>query len=122
MAHVLLVEDDKATRNLLKATLAKAGHTVAVANDGAAGFEEATKQRPDLIVMDLGLPQVSGYQAIRHLKRHPLTQAIPVLVLSGATTAADKDEAYEAGCDAYETKPVQIQRFMERVEEVVRKA
>ncbi len=120
MAHVLLVEDDKATRNLLKAALTNAGHTVGTADDGASGFDEATRQRPNLIVMDLGLPQVSGYQAIRHLKQHPMTQAIPLLVLSGATTAGDKDEAYEAGCDAYETKPVQIPRFLERVKELAR--
>src|SRR5437868_5186758 len=114
MAHVLLVDDDKTTIQLYKAALAKAGHTVMTAKDGAVGLAEAKKRRPGLIVMDLSMPEPNGFETIRRLKQDPDTKDIPVLALSGASTAGDKDEAYEAGCAAYEVKPIEMRQLLSR--------
>ena len=118
MAHVLLVDDDKTTAALYRAALSKAGHTVTTAKNGTLGIAEAKKHRPGLIVMDLGMPEPNGFETMRLLKQDPDTKAIPVLALSGAKTAEDKDEAYEAGCAAYEVKPIAMKRLLDRVTEL----
>jgi CheY-like chemotaxis protein len=120
MAHVLIVEDEKSSVLLMSAALKRAGHTVTAASDGAEGIAKAQSLKPDLVIMDMGMPKMNGFEAIRALKRDAATKAIPILALTGATTAADRDEAYEAGCDGYESKPIDIQRLLDRVKEFLK--
>lgn len=119
MSTVLIVEDETFTVELLSVVLKKAGHTVAVANDGAEGVAATRKLRPDLVIMDMGMPTMTGWEAIRTLKADPATRTIPIIALTAATTAEDRDEAYRAGCDAYEAKPIDIARLQERIAEFI---
>ena len=119
MATVLIVEDETFTVELLSLVLKKAGHTILVANDGAVGVATALKAKPDLIIMDMSMPTMTGWEAIRKLKAAPETKTIPVIALTSATTAEDRDEAYAAGCDAYESKPIDIGRLHERIKEFI---
>jgi CheY-like chemotaxis protein len=105
---------------LLSRALTKAGYAVASAADGTEGLAKVKAAKPDLILMDMSMPGMSGFEAIRRLKADPATKTIPVVALTGATTAADRDEAYEAGCDAYEAKPVNIERLLARMKELIR--
>jgi CheY-like chemotaxis protein len=115
MANVLVVEDETFTLKLLTTILEKSGHTVLTAENGREGIAQARKTKPDLIIMDLSMPQTSGWDAIRVLKGDAATRQIPVIALSSATTAEDRDEAYSAGCDAYEAKPIDIERLLNHV-------
>lgn len=119
MVSILLVEDEKSTVALLTRSLTKAGHTVTAAETGEDGLIKAkATPPPQLILMDMGLPGISGFEAIRKLKADPATKTIPILALTGAVTSGDRDEAYEAGCDAYATKPIDLALLAARVKEL----
>jgi CheY-like chemotaxis protein len=118
MASILLVEDEASTVMIISSALSKAGHTVVAAASGGEGLQKAKASSPQLIIMDMSMPGMSGFEAIRKLKAEPSLQAIPVLALTSAITAADRDEAYEAGCDAFESKPVDFTRLLARVKEL----
>jgi CheY-like chemotaxis protein len=120
MATILLVEDEKSTVLLLKSAMTKAGHAVTAAESGADALAKVSASRFDLIIMDMSMPGMSGFEAIRKLKSNPETRAIPILALTGAITAGDRDEAYDAGCDAFENKPIDIARLLARVTELVK--
>lgn len=119
MANVLVVEDEAFTIAVLTHILKRLGHTIVVANNGKDGIAHAKSGKPDLIVMDMSMPEMMGWDAIRALKADAETRAIPILALTSANTAEDRDEAYEAGCDGFEAKPIEVERFEERIKEML---
>jgi Response regulators consisting of a CheY-like receiver domain and a winged-helix DNA-binding domain len=116
MPKVLLVEDNEMNRDMLSRRLRARGYDVAVAVDGIAGFAAVTVGRPDLVLMDMGLPEMDGWEATRLLKADPATRSIPVLALTAHAMVTDRDKALEAGCDDYDTKPVDLDRLLAKIE------
>ena len=119
MARILLVEDQEMNRDMLARRLKKRGYEVSIAVDGAEGVERARTESPDLILMDLSLPVMDGWEATRTLKADEATQAIPVIALTAHAMSTDREKALEAGCDAYETKPVELPRLLEAMEKLL---
>ena len=115
MAKILLVEDQEMNRDMLSRRLKKRGYEVEVAVDGAEGVEKARNGTPDLILMDMSLPVMDGWEATRTLKADEGTRAIPVVALTAHAMSTDREKALEAGCDAYETKPVELPRLLETI-------
>jgi len=119
MARILLVEDQEMNRDMLARRLKKRGYEVSIAVDGAEGVARARSESPDLILMDLSLPIMDGWEATRTLKADEATQAIPVIALTAHAMSTDREKALEAGCDAYETKPVELPRLLETMEKLL---
>jgi two-component system cell cycle response regulator DivK len=119
MAKILLVEDQEMNRDMLTRRLQKRGYEVSIAVDGAEGVEKARAESPDLILMDMSLPVMDGWEATRALKADKATQAIPVIALTAHAMSTDREKALEAGCDAYETKPVELPRLLEAMEKLL---
>ena len=119
---ILVIEDDEASRDALSRRLARRGYAVAVACDGHEGVEAARAALPDLILMDLGLPRVDGWEATRLLKADAATAHIPVIVLSAHAMLADRDRALAAGGDDFDTKPVRFEQLLGKIETLLRKA
>ena len=115
MPNVLLVEDNELNRDMLSRRLAKRGFEVAIAEDGAEALDAVRSQRPDLILMDMGLPVVTGWEAATRLKKDPTTQAIPVIALTAHAMSGDRERALQAGCDEFETKPVELPRLLDKI-------
>jgi CheY-like chemotaxis protein len=103
-------------RDMLSRRLARRGFEVAIAVDGAQGVELARASRPDLILMDMSLPVLDGWEATRRLKADPSTQRIPVIALTAHAMSSDRDKALEAGCDDYDTKPIELPRLLAKIE------
>jgi CheY-like chemotaxis protein len=112
---LLLVEDNEESRDGLARHLRRKGFEVLLAVDGRQGVEAARKSAPDLILMDMSLPVLDGWEATRQLKAAPETRHIPVIALTAHAMAGDRDRALEAGCDEYDTKPVEFARLLEKV-------
>ena len=119
MPRILLVEDQEMNRDMLSRRLKKRGYEVSIAVDGAEGIEKAGAELPDLILMDMSLPVIDGWEATRTLKGDGATRGIPVVALTAHAMAGDRDKAMEAGCDAYETKPVELPRLLETIEKLL---
>jgi CheY-like chemotaxis protein len=119
MAKILLVEDQEMNRDMLARRLVKRGYEVSIAVDGAEGVDKARSESPDLILMDMSLPVMDGWEAIRTLKADEATQAIPVIALTAHAMSTDREKALEAGCDAYETKPVELPRLLGTMEKLL---
>ena len=115
MSKILLVEDNEMNRDMLSRRLQRKGFEVMIAVDGQAGVEMATSSSPDLILMDLSLPVIDGWEATRRLKANPATQGIPVIALTAHAMADDEQKAREAGCDDYDTKPVNLSRLLDKI-------
>ena len=113
---ILYVEDNEDNIYVLKNRLARIGHTVLIAGDGEQGIAMALAEKPDLILMDLSLPVLDGWEATRRLKASPETSAIPVIALSAHAMAGDREKALEAGCDDFDTKPVDFARLRAKIE------
>jgi CheY-like chemotaxis protein len=116
MPKILLVEDNEMNRDMLSRRLERKGYTVVIAIDGAIGLKMAETERPDLILMDMSLPEVDGWEATRRLKRDPATQKIPVIALTAHAMSEDREKALAAGCDDYDSKPVEITRLLGKIE------
>jgi CheY-like chemotaxis protein len=116
MAKILLVEDDANNRDMLSRRLQRRGHEVTIAVDGAEACARAAADRPDLILMDIQLPVLDGYEATRRLKADPHTRAIPVIGLTALAMAGDREKVLEAGCDDYDTKPVEFERLLGKIQ------
>jgi two-component system, cell cycle response regulator DivK len=116
MAKILLVEDNEMNRDMLSRRLEKRGHTVLIAVDGAAGIARAKADAPELILMDMSLPIIDGWEATRQLKADPATASIPIIALTAHAMAADREKALEAGCNDYDTKPVELSRLLQKIE------
>lgn len=115
MARVLLVEDNEMNRDMLSRRLTKAGHTVAMAFDGAQGVEMARAGGHDLILMDMSLPVIDGWEATRQIRATPGLDTIPIIALTAHAMAGDRDKAMAAGCSDYDTKPVEIVRLLDKM-------
>jgi two-component system cell cycle response regulator DivK len=113
--RILYVEDNEDNIYMLKNRLSRAGFTVIVATDGTQGVTMATTEQPDLILMDLTLPDINGEEATRRLKADPATKSIPVIALTANAMASDKEKAIAAGCDDFETKPVDMPRLLGKI-------
>lgn len=116
MVKILLVEDNEMNRDMLSRRLARRGYEVAIAIDGEAGIGAAASEHPDLILMDMSLPGIDGWEATRRLKAEAATRAIPVIGLSAHAMSGDRDKALAAGCDDYDTKPVELARLIGKIE------
>jgi two-component system cell cycle response regulator DivK len=112
---ILYVEDNDDNVYMLKNRLTRAGFTVVVATDGTQGVAMATSERPDLILMDLTLPDIDGKEATRRIKADPATQRIPVIALTVNAMEGDKEQAIAAGCDDFDTKPVELARLLDKI-------
>jgi two-component system, cell cycle response regulator DivK len=115
MARILYVEDNEDNIYMLQNRLRRQGFDVLIARDGASGVEMAKAERPDLILMDLGLPVMDGWEASRRLKSDDATSNIPVIALSAHAMSSDKTQALEAGCDEYDVKPVEWARLLTKI-------
>jgi len=116
MAKLLLIEDNEVNRDMLSRRLARKGYEVIAAIDGEQGLASARDDKPDLILMDLSLPKLDGWEATRRLKADAATRHIPVIALTAHAMTEDRDKALQAGCDGFETKPVDFARLLEKVE------
>ncbi len=116
MTRILLVEDNEMNRDMLTRRLQRRGYEVTLAVDGAEGLAEANSCAPDIILMDMSLPVLDGWEATRRLKAAPETNAIPVIALTAHAMSGDRDKALEAGCDDFDTKPVEFDRLLSKIE------
>jgi two-component system, cell cycle response regulator DivK len=116
MAKILLVEDNEMNRDMLARRLERRGHDVLIAVDGGQGIELAQQNAPDLILMDMSLPVIDGWEATRRLKVAPETSSIPIIALTAHAMSGDRDKALEAGCDDYDTKPIELPRLLGKIE------
>jgi two-component system, cell cycle response regulator DivK len=116
MARILLVEDNEMNRDMLSRRLVRRGFDVLLAEDGLKGVEVATSEQPDLVLMDLSLPGIDGWEATRRLKADPQTAAIPVIALTAHAMSQDRDKAIEVGCDDFDTKPIDLTRLLEKMQ------
>ena len=116
MAKLLLVEDNEMNRDMLSRRLRKKGYEVAIAVDGQAGLEMASSEEPELILMDMSLPIMDGWTATKHIKADDATNKIPVIALTAHAMEGDRIKALEAGCDDYDTKPIDLKRLLSKIE------
>ena len=116
MATIMVVEDNELSRDALSRRLERRGYRVVLAVDGQEAIDVAHAERPDLILMDLGLPRIDGWEATRQLKADLTTRGIPVIVLSAHAMTNDRDKALQAGGDDFDTKPVRFQSLIEKIE------
>jgi len=116
MKKLLLVEDNEMNRDMLSRRLERRGYQVLIAIDGEQGIAAAVEHRPDLILMDMSLPVLDGWESTRRLKQQPDTQGIPVLALTAHAMAGERDKALAAGCNDYDTKPVDFTRLLGKIE------
>jgi CheY-like chemotaxis protein len=121
MPRILLVEDNEMNRDMLSRRLQRKGYEVLIAVDGEAGVTMAASERPGLILMDMSLPTVDGWEATRRIKRLPETASIPIIALTAHAMAGDRDKAIEAGCDDYDSKPVDFERLLGKMQALLRK-
>jgi CheY-like chemotaxis protein len=115
MAKILLVEDNEMNRDMLSRRLERRGYQVVMAGDGQQGVEMAKTEAPDLILMDMSLPVIDGWEAARRIKQAPDTRGIPVIALTSHAMAGDREQALASGCDDYDTKPVDLPRLLEKM-------
>ena len=121
MPKILLVEDNEMNRDMLSRRLERKGYQVVIATDGEEGVETAKKEMPQLILMDMSLPVKDGWTATREIKDNVSLRMIPIIALTAHAMAGDKDKAMEAGCDDYDTKPVEFSRLLEKIEALIGK-
>jgi two-component system cell cycle response regulator DivK len=115
MQRILLVEDNEMNRDMLSRRLIRNGYEVITAVDGQQGAELALSERPDLILMDMSLPVLDGWAATRRIKGYDATRGIPVIALTAHAMAGDREKAMQAGCEDYDTKPVEISRLLGKI-------
>lgn len=115
MRKILLVEDNEMNRDMLSRRLLRSGFAVVMAVDGAQGVVMAESERPDLILMDMSLPVLDGWEATRRVRAGETTSAIPIIALTAHAMSGDREKAIEAGCDDYDTKPIEMSRLLEKI-------
>jgi len=115
MAKILLVEDNEMNRDMLSRRLTRNGYEVFIAIDGQQGVDMALSERPDIILMDMSLPVIDGWEATRRIKANDATRGLPVIALTAHAMAGDREKAMEVGCDDYDTKPVEIARLLGKI-------
>jgi len=122
MIKLLLVEDNEMNRDMLSRRLQRKGFDVVIAIDGVEAIARAGESKPDLILMDMNLPVKDGWMASQELKQASATQGIPIIALTAHAMAGDKEKALEAGCDDYETKPIEFPRLLKKIEALLQTA
>jgi two-component system cell cycle response regulator DivK len=121
MPKILLVEDNELNRDMLSRRLTKRGYEVSIAVDGVEGVAMTRSTLPDLVIMDMSLPVMDGWSATAELKADPVTRPIPVIGLSAHAMAGDRDRAMKSGCDDYDTKPIELDRLLGKIEALLGK-
>jgi CheY-like chemotaxis protein len=121
MSKILLVEDNEMSRDMLSRRLERRGYQVIIAVDGQAGVALARSHAPDLILMDMSLPMLDGWEATRQLKAAVETRAIPIIALTAHAMSGDREQALEAGCDDYDSKPVEFARLLGKIQVLLNK-
>ena len=121
MPKILLVEDNEMNRDMLSRRLEKRGYTVAIAVDGSEGVAMAKSEMPGLILMDMSLPVLDGWEATGQIKADPATAGIPIIALTAHAMESDRQKALAAGCDDFDTKPVELNRLLLKIEELFKK-
>ncbi len=119
MPKILVVEDNEDIREVLTRRLRTRGYLIVAAGDGAQGCALAGSERPDLILMDMHLPVLDGWEATRQLKAAPETRAIPIIALTADAMLGDRDKALQAGCNDYETKPIELPRLLGKIQSIL---
>jgi CheY-like chemotaxis protein len=122
MAKILLVEDNELNRDMLSRRLARKGHEVSIAVDGREGVAKARDERPEIILMDISLPELDGWEATRQLRADVSTASIPVIALTAHAMESDRVRSLEVGCDDYDTKPVELQRLLGKIDALLARA
>ncbi|HEX9983986.1 MAG TPA: response regulator [Thermoanaerobaculia bacterium] len=115
MSRILIVEDNELNRDMLSRRLGRRGYEVLLATDGQQGIDVAQSGAPDLILMDMSLPVVDGWEATRRLKQDERLRRIPIIALTAHAMATDREKALEAGCDDYDTKPIELPRLLSKI-------
>jgi len=115
MPKILLIEDNEMNWDMLSRRLRRDGYQVVVATDGKQGVDMALSGAPDLILMDMSLPVLDGWEATRQIKAAPQTQAVPIIALTAHAMTGDRERALAAGCDDYDTKPIEFRRLLEKI-------
>jgi two-component system, cell cycle response regulator DivK len=121
MAKILLVEDNEMNRDMLSRRLERKGYAVVIATDGEQGVAMAKSEHPDLILMDMSLPVIDGWEATRQLKADTEARSVPIIALTAHAMAGDRDKSLEAGCDDYDTKPIEFKRLLEKMQALLKK-
>ena len=119
MSKILLVEDNEMNRDMLTRRLERKGFEVVIAIDGKAGIDMASSSNPDIILMDLSLPVIDGWEAARQIKADSATQSIPIIALTAHAMAGDEQKALAAGCDDYDTKPIDLKRLLGKIKNLL---
>lgn len=119
MSKILLVEDNEMNRDMLSRRLERRGYEVMIAVDGQQGVEMASSLVPEIILMDMNLPVIDGWEATRQIKANESTQHIPIIALTAHAMRSERDEIFRAGCDEYETKPIDFKRLLSKIELIV---
>jgi CheY-like chemotaxis protein len=119
MTKILLVEDNEMNRDMLSRRLVRKGYEVIIAEDGESGVALARSGNPDLILMDMSLPVIDGWEATRRIKATPELLKIPIIALTAHAMATDREKALEAGCNEYDTKPIEIERLLGKIERLL---
>jgi CheY-like chemotaxis protein len=119
MARILIVEDNEMNRDMLSRRLERKGYQVAIAVDGQEGVDKAKADKPDLILMDMSLPVLDGWEATRRLKADTDTRGIPIIALTAHAMASDEQKAREAGCDDFDTKPIELTRLLDKMQQLL---
>lgn len=119
MHRILLVEDNELNRDMLSRRLKRRGFEMLLAVDGQQGLDMAREQRPDLVLLDMDLPVIDGWDVARRLKASPDTAGIRVIALTAHAMVGDRDKALDAGCDDYDTKPVELERLLEKIKRLL---
>jgi two-component system cell cycle response regulator DivK len=119
---ILIVEDNEMNRDMLSRRLERKGYSITMAVDGGAGVDKAIAEVPNLILMDMSLPVLDGWEATRRVKANPQTRHIPVIALTAHAMTGDRDKAMEAGCDDYDTKPIDLPRLLSKITTQLEKA
>ena len=122
MAKILIVEDNEMNRDMLSRRLERKGYSIVIAVDGGEGVEKAGSEMPDLILIDLSLPVLDGWEATRRIKANSATRHLPIIALTAHAMAGDRERTIEAGCDDYDTKPVDLPRLLDKIETLLRSA
>ena len=119
MPKILLVEDNEMNRDMLSRRLKRRGYEVVIAVNGADGVEMASLETPDLILMDMSLPVMDGWEATKSIKAAPATESIPIIALTAHAMSGDREKALAAGCDDYDTKPIELSRLLIKIQSLV---
>ncbi len=120
MVKVLLIEDNEMNRDMLSRRLVKRGYAVAMAVDGQQGIDMAISEKPDVILLDMSLPVVDGWEAAKEIKGNEISKGVPLIALTAHAMAADKERALSAGCDDFDTKPVDLPRLLGKMETLLK--